>query len=54
MGGWNLDVELTVGDGAAAGVVLRLAVALVEQGLGSVELRPEGKEAGMSALSFVE
>ncbi|WP_426503522.1 hypothetical protein ACPPVO_38685 [Dactylosporangium sp. McL0621] len=54
IGGWNLDVELAVDDGAATGVVSRLAVALVEQGLGWVELRPEGEGTGMPAQSLVE
>ncbi|GAA1027592.1 hypothetical protein GCM10009557_09570 [Virgisporangium ochraceum] len=51
--GWHLDVEIVVDVADSRQVLRRLALALVEQDLGWVVLRPEQEPSGRPAQEIV-
>jgi hypothetical protein len=51
--GWHLDVEILAGAPASRQILRRLAIALVEQNLGWVVLRPEQEVSGRPAQEIV-
>ena len=52
-GRWHLDVEVDTDERRAQFLVRRLALALVDAGLGWVRVRPEAEDTGLPASALV-